>query len=123
MVPGWTENSERGRGVANGSPVDKDILSRWRLEGSDGYARPYGGRVAARLHFLFATESTTQRLMRGRERASGLVDWLLEKDKLSESEATNFPRELADSVSVACHSPIQFRQDNLGDSTHIASGG
>ena len=43
----WTEHSERaviptGLSVLETPPVDKDILGRWKLEGSDTYARSYG---------------------------------------------------------------------------------
>ena len=34
-------------------PQDKDLLGRWKPEGSDVYARSFGGRVA-RLQALFA---------------------------------------------------------------------
>ena len=55
----WTEHSERaviptGLSVLENPPTDKDILGRWKPEGSDTYARSYGGRVA-RLQATFAT--------------------------------------------------------------------
>ena len=55
----WTEHSERavlptGLSVLETEPADKDILGRWEPEGSDTYARSYGGRVA-RLQCAFAT--------------------------------------------------------------------
>ena len=54
----WTEHSERAviptnLSVLEAPPVDKDILGRWKPEGSDTYARSYGGRVA-RLQAAFA---------------------------------------------------------------------
>ena len=53
----WTEHSERaviltGLSVLENPPTDKDILGRWKPEGSDTYARSYGGRVA-RLQAIF----------------------------------------------------------------------
>ena len=47
----WTEHSERSviptkLSVLEVPPSDKDILGRWKLEGSDTFARSYGGRVA-----------------------------------------------------------------------------
>ena len=55
----WAEHSERavlpaGLSLLETPPEDKDILGRWRREGSDTYAWSYGGRVA-RLQFAFAT--------------------------------------------------------------------
>ena len=42
-----------GLSVLENPPTDKDILGRWKPEGSDTYARSYGGRVA-RLQAIFA---------------------------------------------------------------------
>ena len=47
----WTEHSERaviltGLSVLENPPTDKVFLGRWKPEGSDTYARSYGGRVA-----------------------------------------------------------------------------
>ena len=56
----WTEHSERsvtvlptGLGVLSVSGPEKDFLGRWKPEGSDTYARSYGGRVA-KLQLKFA---------------------------------------------------------------------
>ena len=54
----WTEHSERsvlptGLGVLGVSGPEKDLLKRWKPEGSDTYARSYGGRVA-KLQLKFA---------------------------------------------------------------------
>ena len=45
----WTEHSERaviptGLSVLETPPADKDILGRWKPEGSEKYARSYGGK-------------------------------------------------------------------------------
>ena len=53
-----TEHSERavlptGLSVLEIPPINKDILGKWKLEGSDTYARSYAGRVA-RLQATFA---------------------------------------------------------------------
>ena len=55
----WTEHSERSvistdLSVLETPSSDKDILGRWKPEGSDTYAKLYGGRVA-RLQATFAT--------------------------------------------------------------------
>ena len=57
----WTEHSERaviptGLSVLEAPRSDKDILGRWKPEGSDTYARFYGGRVA-RLQAVFAEDA------------------------------------------------------------------
>ena len=54
----WTERSERSvlptaLSLQDIPPHDKDLLGRWKPEGSDVYARSFGGRVA-RLQALFA---------------------------------------------------------------------
>eukprot|EP00439_Symbiodinium_sp_Y106_P024791 s11090_g3.t1 len=54
----WTERSERsvlptGLSLVEVPPQDKDLLGRWKPEGSDTYARTFAGRVA-RLQALFA---------------------------------------------------------------------
>ena len=75
----WTEHSERavlptGLSVLETPPVDKDILGRWKPEGSDTYARSYGGRVA-RLQFAFASSALDTNhydILNEREVASGL---------------------------------------------------
>ena len=68
---------------------DKDLLGRWKPEGSDTYARTFAGRVA-RLQALFA------KVARGadrydrldeREIAADLVPWLMERAKLSREQA------------------------------------
>ena len=78
--------------------MDTDILSRWKPEDSDTYARSYGGRVA-RLQFAFASSARDTNhydILDEREIASGLGDWLIAGDKLSESMATSFAQGLAE---------------------------
>ena len=59
----WTEHSERA--VILTGLLDKDILGRWKPDGSDTSARS--------CHYKVLDE---------REIASGLKDWLVGKDKL-----------------------------------------
>ena len=78
-------------------PSDKDILGRWKVEGSDTYARSYGGRVA-RLQAVFAEAARSSRhyeMLDEREIASGLKDWLIGKDKLDLQRSTHLSEELA----------------------------
>ena len=68
---------------------DKDLLGRWRPEGSDIYARSFGGRVA-RLQALFAgaaREADRYTRLDEREIAADLVPWLMERPKLSRDQA------------------------------------
>ena len=65
-------------------PQDKDLLGRWKPEGSDVYARSFGGRVA-RLQALFAgaaREADRYTRLDEREIAADLVPWLMERSKL-----------------------------------------
>ena len=81
-------------------PSDKDILGRWKPEGSDTYARSYGGRVAS-LQAVFAEAARSPghcEVLDEREIAeiaSGLKDWLIGKDKLDLQRATHLSEELA----------------------------
>ena len=86
-----------GLSVLEAPPSDKDILDRWKREGSDTYARSYGGRVA-RLQAVFAEAARSLKhyeLLDEREIASGLKDWLLGKDKLDLQRSTHLTEELA----------------------------
>ena len=62
-------------------PQDKDLLGRWKPEGSNVYARSFGGRVA-RLQALFAgaaREADRYTRLDEREIAADLVPWLMER--------------------------------------------
>ena len=78
-------------------PSDKDILGSWKVEGSDTYARCYGGR-AARLQATFANAARGPdhyKNLDEREIASGLKDWLVKNNKLDVLRATQLTEELA----------------------------
>ena len=90
----WTEHSERSvlptaLSLMDVPPQDKDLLGRWKPEGSDVYARSFGGRVA-RLQALFAgaaREADRYTRLDEREIAADLVPWLMERPKLSRDQA------------------------------------
>ena len=90
----WTEHSERSvlptaLSLMDVPPQDKDLLGRWKPEGSDIYARSFGGRVA-RLQALFAgaaREADRYTRLDEREIAADLVPWLVERPKLSRDQA------------------------------------
>ncbi|CAE7613211.1 unnamed protein product, partial [Symbiodinium necroappetens] len=89
----WTEHSERSvlptaLSLQDIPPHDKDLLGRWKPEGSDIYAR-FWGRVA-RLQALFAeTARGADRYQKldEREIAADLVPWLMERPGLSREQA------------------------------------
>ena len=73
----WTEHSERsvlptGLSVLDTAPSDKDILGRWKPEGSDTYARSYKARVA-RLQATLANGIERRIIMRTSTRRRSLV--------------------------------------------------
>ena len=81
-----------GLSVLETPPVDKDIFGRWKPEGSDTYARSYGGRRVARLQFAFAAfahDTNHYDILDEREIANGFGDWLTAGDKLGEPAATS----------------------------------
>ena len=90
----WTEHSERSvlptaLSLMDVPPQDKDLLGRWKPEGSDVYAGSLGGRVA-RLQALFAgaaLEADRYTRLDEREIAADLVPWLMERPKLSRDQA------------------------------------
>ena len=90
----WTEHSERSvlptaLSLMDIPPQDKDLLGRWKPEGSDVYARSFGGRVA-RLQALFAgaaREADRYTRLDEREITADLVPWLMERPKLSRDQA------------------------------------
>ena len=69
----------------------------WKPDGSDTYARSYGGRVA-RLPFAFATAAWMPIIRRSWTRGRELLGsgTGVARDKLSESTATSLAKELAE---------------------------
>ena len=90
----WTEHSERSvlptaLSLQDIPPHEKDLLGRWKPEGSDVYARSFGGRVA-RLQALFAEVARgadRYQKLDEREIAADLVPWLMERPGLSREQA------------------------------------
>ena len=91
----WTEHSERSvlpttaLSLMDVPPQDKDLLGRWKPEGSDVYARSFGGRVARLQPLLVGAAREADRYARldEREIAADLVPWLMERPKLSRDQA------------------------------------
>ena len=87
----WTEHSERSvlptaLSLMDVPPQDKDLLGRWKPEGSDVYARSFGGRLQA-LFAGAAREADRYTRLDEREIAADLVPWLMERPKLSRDQA------------------------------------
>ena len=87
----WTEHSERAilptaLSLQDVAPQDKDLLGRWKPEGSDTYARAFGGRVA-RLQAQFARaarRSDRYEVLDERDIAATLEHWLEQRGVLNE---------------------------------------
>ena len=87
----WTEHSERSilptaLAILGVTDSEKDILGRWKPEGSDTYVRSHGGRVA-RLQSRYAAaarEDSHYSVLDEREIAANLLDWLQDRRKLGE---------------------------------------
>ena len=87
----WTEHSERSilptaLAILGVTDSEKDILGRWKPEGSDTYVRSYGRRVA-RLQSRYAAVARDEgrySQLDEREIAANLLDWLQDRKKLSE---------------------------------------
>ena len=91
QIPGavqgfWTEHSKRSvlltaLSIIGVKASEKDLLGRWKPEGSDIYARSYGGRVA-KLHRSYAEAARKEgRYAELDEKEIGetLADWLVER--------------------------------------------
>ena len=73
-------------------------MGRWKPEGSDTYARSYGGRVA-KLQLKFAVaarEENRYHILDEREAASSLQDWLKDRHSLPEETAAEVAETLAE---------------------------
>ncbi|CAE7878885.1 unnamed protein product, partial [Symbiodinium sp. KB8] len=89
----WTEHSERAilptaLSLQDVAPQDKDLLGRWRPEGSDTYARAFGGRVA-RLQAQFARAARRPdryEVLDERDIAATLEHWLEQRGVLNDSQ-------------------------------------
>ena len=82
----WTERSERSvlptaLSIIGVQASEKDLLGRWKPEGSNVYARCYGGRVA-KLHKCYAGAARRDdRYVELDEKEIGetLADWLVDR--------------------------------------------
>ena len=92
----WTRTDRfclQGLSLLETPPTDKDILGMWKPEGSENYARCYGGRVA-RLQATFPGAVEGRITMRTSTRGRSLVA-SVEKDKLDVPQATQLTQKLA----------------------------
>ena len=123
----WTEHSERSilptaLAILGVTDSEKDILGKWKPEGSDTYVRSYGGRVQSR-YATAARDDNHYSLLDEREIAANLLDWLQDRRKLGE-EASKAPlvhmwktgRILADLVPVLPDAGEILPEEKGGDS-------
>ena len=98
----WTERFERSvlptaLAILGVTDSEKDILERWKPEGSDTYVRSYGGRVA-RLqakYAISAREDDRYTVLDEREIAANLIEWLHDRRKLGDEAARAIVEPLA----------------------------
>ena len=89
----WTERSERSvlptaLSLMDVPPQDKDLLGRWKPEGSDVYASLGDGLRGSRPSSPGAArEADRYTRLDEREIAADLVPWLMERPKLSRDQA------------------------------------
>ena len=91
-------------------PADRDMLGRWKPEGSDIYMRAYGGRVA-RLQAIYAdaarSENREQELDE-KEISARLGDWLRTGGKLKETMADLLAQQLRE----------DWASERIGENVH-----
>ena len=90
----WTEHSERsvlptGLAMLDNDKAERDLLGRWKQEGSDGYARTFNGRVA-KLQRQFAEAARQDdhyEILDRREVPVQLGEFLSDRRKLATASA------------------------------------
>ncbi|CAE7312401.1 abhd17c, partial [Symbiodinium microadriaticum] len=104
----WTEHSERAilptaLSLQDVAPQDKDLLGRWKPEGSDTYARAFGGRVA-RLQAQFARAARRPdryEVLDERDIAATLEHWLEQRGVLNDSQIAELVEPLRETWRTA----------------------
>ena len=104
----WTEHSERAilptaLSLQDVAPQDKDLLGRWKPEGSDTYARAFGGRVA-RLQAQFARAARRPdryEVLDERDIAATLEHWLEQRGVLNDFQIAELVEPLRETWRTA----------------------
>ena len=103
----WTEHSERatlptGLALLQAPKEERDMLGRWKPDGSDTYVRMYNG-VVSRLQLKFAQAARKDdrtKLLDERDVMESVMSWLLERcDSLDEDQADMVLKHLEDSLN------------------------
>ena len=92
----WTEHSERatlptGLALLQAPREERDMLGRWKPDGSDTYVRMYNG-VISRLQQKFAAaakKSERTRILDERDIMESVISWLAERCENLDSEQTD----------------------------------
>ena len=101
----WTEHSERatlptGLALLQAPKEERDMLGRWKPDGSDTYVRMYNG-VVSRLQLKFAQvarKDDRTKLLDERDVMESVMSWLLERcDGLNEEQTDRVLKHLEDS--------------------------
>ena len=91
-------------------PADRDMLGRWKPEGSDIYMRAYGGRVA-RLQAIYADAARSEKRQEEldeKEISARLGDWLRTGGKLKETMADLLAQQLRE----------DWASERIGENVH-----
>ena len=100
LAPFWTEHSERatiptGLALLRTQKEERDMLGRWKPDGSDTYIRMYNG-VIARLQLQFAQAARLEdrtKTLDERDILESAMSWMAER-------CEQLPRELTDNIMV-----------------------
>ena len=119
MAAFWTEHSERatlptGLALLQAPKEERDMLGRWKPDGSDTYIRMYNG-VVSRLQLRFALTARRDdrtKLLDERDVMESVMSWMLERcDSLDTEQTDRALQHLEDSVS----SPVLSGWNPVGE--------
>ena len=123
LAPFWTEHSERatlptGLALLRAQREERDMLGRWKPDGSDTYVRMYNG-VIARLQLQFAKTARAQerhKILDERDIVESAMSWISER-------CENLPEEGIDRIlqhfEESLASPILADWTEIGDTEHV----
>ena len=123
LAPFWTEHSERatlptGLALLRVQREERDMLGRWKPDGSDTYVRMCNG-VIARLQLQFAKTARAQerhKILDERDIVESAMSWISER-------CENLPEEGIDRIlqhfEESLASPILADWTEIGDAEHV----
>ena len=121
LAPFWTEHSERatvptGLALLGTQKDERDMLGRWKPDGSDTYVRMYNG-IIARLQYRFAKaarQSDRTKLLDERDIVESAMSWITER-------CEQLPEELNEQILK--HLEVSMEAPLLANWTEIAEDG